>query len=65
VRLGRDAAMIAEAVVQHLNGLVGANVELTLDVQADMPDGAPDDVVRTVTENARTLKFRSHGFERE
>ena len=26
---------------------------------------APDHVVRTVTENSRTLKFDSHGFERE
>ena len=25
----------------------------------------PDHVVRTVTENSRTLKLESHGFERE
>lgn len=28
-------------------------------------EGAPDNVVRTVTENARTLKFASLGFEEE
>jgi hypothetical protein len=65
VRLSRDAGQIAEAIVQHLTGLVGARVEVRLEVQADIPDGAPDDVVRTVTENARTLRFDSHGFERE
>ena len=65
VRLSRDAGQIAEAIVQHLAGLVGAKVEVRLEVQAEIPDGAPDDVVRTVTENARTLKFDSHGFERE
>jgi len=27
--------------------------------------GAPDNVVRPVTENARTLKFDSQGFEKE
>ena len=27
--------------------------------------GAPDHVVRTVTENSRTLKFTSQGFEKE
>lgn len=32
---------------------------------AELPDGAPDHVVRTVTENCRTLKFGTHGFERE
>ena len=27
--------------------------------------GAPDHVVRTVTENSRTLKFTNQGFEKE
>ena len=62
---GRDAGRIAEEVIAHLAGLVGANVTVTLEVDADIPDGAPDHVVRTVTENSRTLKFKSHGFERE
>ena len=30
-----------------------------------LPNGAPDEVVRTVTENSRTLKLNTHGFERE
>ena len=63
LRLGRDAGQIAEAVVQHLAGLRGADVEIRLEIQAAIPEGAPDDVVRTVTENARTLKFDQHGFE--
>src|SRR5262245_3765018 len=32
---------------------------------AAIPSGAPDQVVRTVTENCRTLKFTSQGFETE
>jgi hypothetical protein len=28
-----------------------------------MPAGAPEQVVRTVTENCRTLKFKTYGFE--
>jgi hypothetical protein len=28
-----------------------------------VPEGVPDDVIRTVTENAKTLKFEQHGFE--
>jgi hypothetical protein len=62
-RLGRDAGKIAEEVVQHLSSLVGSKVELTLEIKAEVPDGVPDNVVRTVTENCRTLKFKTHGFE--
>ena len=46
-------------------GLVGARVTVTLEIEAEMSDGAPDHVVRTVTENGRTLKFTSQGFEKE
>jgi len=63
IRLGRDAARIAEEVVQHLSGLVDAHVEVTLEIQAEIPDGAPAELVRTITENCRTLRFESHGFE--
>jgi hypothetical protein len=62
-RLGRDAAKIADEVVAHLNAIVGANVEVTLEIQAEIPDGAPEKVVRDVTENCRTLRFENHGFE--
>jgi len=64
-RVGRDAGRIAEEVIQHLVGLVGAKVEVTLEIHAEVPGGVPDHVIRTVTENCRTLKFRSHGFEKE
>ncbi len=30
-----------------------------------MPEGASDNVVRTVNENAKVLKFDSFGFEEE
>jgi hypothetical protein len=64
-RAGRDAGRVAEEVVAHLSGLVGANVTVTLEIEATVPDGVPENVVRTVTENSRTLKFTSHGFEKE
>jgi hypothetical protein len=64
-RVGRDASRIAEEVIAHLGGLPGAEVKVTLEIEAKIPDGAPDTVVRTVTENSRTLKFSSQGFERE
>ena len=64
-RVGRDASQIADEVISHLSGLVGAKVTVTLEIAADVPSGAPDHVVRTVTENSRTLKFTSQGFEKE
>ncbi len=64
-RVGRDASLIADEVISHLAGLVGAEVTVTLEIEAEIPSGAPDHVVRTVTENSRTLKFTSQGFETE
>lgn len=65
-RVGRDAGRIADEVVTYLVGLVGSSVRVTLEIEAEIPAGAPDNVVRTVTENSRTLKFASNsGFEAE
>jgi len=64
-RVGRDASRIADEVIVHLAALVGAKVKVTLEVEAEIPSGAPDNVVRTVTENGRILKFTSQGFEKE
>ena len=64
-RVGRDAGRIAEEVIAHLASLPGAEVRVTLEIDASIPDGASENVVRTVTENARTLKFGSQGFETE
>lgn len=62
-RVGRDAGKIAEEVLQHLSSLMGAKVKVILEIEADVPDGVPENVVRTVTENSRTLKFVNFGFE--
>ncbi len=64
-RVGRDASKIADEVIAHVEGLTGAEVTVTLEIEASIPDGAPDNVVRTVMENSRTLKFRSFDFEKE
>jgi hypothetical protein len=49
--------------VQYLSGLLGSKVTITVEIEAEIPAGAPDNVVRTVTENCRTLKFDDQGFE--
>jgi predicted AAA+ superfamily ATPase len=65
MRLGRDASRIAEEVIQHLTGMVGSKVEITIEIQAELADGATDKLVRDVTENCRTLKFTDYGFEED
>ncbi len=62
-RLSRDVDVIASSVVQHLAGLLNAKVKITIEIEAEIPSGAPENVVRTVTENCRTLKFENQGFE--
>ncbi len=62
-RLTPDAGKVAEEVLSHLSGLVGAKVDISLEIQVDVSEGIPEDVVRIVQENCNTLKFTSHGFE--
>jgi hypothetical protein len=64
-RVGCDAGKIAEEVIAHLAGLVGADVTVTLEIHAVARSGVPDNVVRTVTENCRTLRFSDQGSEKE
>ncbi len=58
-----EMSKIAQEVLQHLTGIMGANVRVTLEIAADLPGGASDHIVRTVIENATTLKFTSKEFE--
>jgi predicted AAA+ superfamily ATPase len=64
-RVGRDAGRIAEEIIAHLGGQLGAEVMVILEIEARLPNGAGEQLVRTVTENSRTLKFDSQGFEEE
>ena len=63
LQISRDAGLIANEIVQHLAGLLGSRVRVTIEIDAELPDGAPEHIVRTVTENACTLRFESAGFE--
>ncbi|MCS6914091.1 MAG: DUF499 domain-containing protein [Myxococcales bacterium] len=64
-RVGRDASRVADEVITHLCSLMEAQVRVTLEVEAEVPSGVPENVVRTITENSRTLKFDTHKFETE
>ncbi len=57
---------ISKEVIDHLASQVGVDLEVRLEITAKKPDRFPDHTVRTVTENARTLKFDdTTGFSEE
>lgn len=62
-RLARDVGQIAEEVIQHLASLPSADVEISLEINVNVPDGIPENKVRTLLENCRTLKFKNNDFE--
>ena len=64
-RAGRDAGKVTDEVISHLVGLMGSKVKVMLEIDAQIPNGSPEKVVRIVTANCRTLKFSDHGFEEE
>jgi hypothetical protein len=63
VRASRDVGSIVDGVISLL-GAAGT-VRVTLEIEAEIPSGASEKLVRDVTENTRTLKFTSAGFEKE
>jgi hypothetical protein len=65
VRPVKSFDAILNAVVMELQRTRGANVKLTLEIEAEAPGGFPDSEVGVVRDNAKQLKFKaeSTGFE--
>ena len=62
-RINRDVQNLVQEVISHLTDLDGCDVEITLEVSAHSDEGFSTPVVRTVSENCKTLKVGSFGFE--
>lgn len=62
-RINRDVQKLLEEVISHLTSLDGCTVTLTLEMNADSPEGFPQNVERTVNENCSTLHVDNFGFE--
>ena len=63
-RYSRDIGNVTREVIDRLAG-AGARLEITIDIQAAKPEGFDEAEVRTISENARVLKFNpSSGFEK-
>ena len=61
-RVNRDVNNYVQEIIQHLMAVDGSEVELKLEVEVTAPDGIPNNVVRTVSENCRTLRVTDFGF---
>jgi hypothetical protein len=54
---------IAEEIIAILNSDPNASVKISVEISADFPDGATDQVKRAVSENAKSLNFGSAEWE--
>ena len=63
--MATDAGKIMEEVVKHLTGIYDAKVNITLEIEAIIPDGVLESTVRTILENCSALKFKNPAFEDE
>ncbi len=62
-RIGRDVQRLVEEVINHLTSVDGVQVEVSLELNVTSPNGMSPQTVRTVSENCRTLRVRSFGFD--
>lgn len=62
-RVGRDAGRIADEVISHLAGLVGADVKVTLEISAEVQNGVS--VFAPVHRHRGSLQRAGHGAFRK
>jgi predicted AAA+ superfamily ATPase len=60
-RYGSSFSTISKEVLERLEGS-GADLEIIIEIQARKPSGFTESEVRTISENAATLKFDDNGF---
>jgi predicted AAA+ superfamily ATPase len=62
-KIAMDFKNIAEEVIAHLRDDVSTNLTVRIEIEATDASGFEENKIRTVSENARTLKFDQSGFE--
>lgn len=63
-RIAMDFKSVVEEVLSHLKG-EGTNLSIRIDIEATNHHGFDEQTIRTVSENAATLKFNDSGFEEQ
>lgn len=62
-RYGREFTRLQQEIIAHLVTTEDSTVRITVELDATRPDGFGEDTVRTVSENARVLRFDRADFE--
>jgi hypothetical protein len=62
-KIGTEIKKLHDEILAPLLGTPGAVVNVTIEIEASTPEGFDDGKVRTVSENAATLRFEQSGFE--
>ncbi|WP_353948616.1 DUF499 domain-containing protein [Sporolactobacillus sp. Y61] len=62
-RINRDVSRLVDEIINHVTSLDGSDVDIKLDVDANVTKGIPPETIRTVSENCRTLKIDNFGFD--
>ena len=58
-----NLVQVAEEIISILAGDPNANLEITLEINAEFPSGASDQIKRAVSENANALGFKTKAWE--
>ena len=64
-RVNRDVQRILEEVVSQISAEEGVTLHIRLEVEALAPHGVQPETVRSVSENCRTLRIGTFGFEED
>jgi hypothetical protein len=62
-RYASDFRKLADEILGPLGATPGVTLNVTIEIEATASEGFDDAKVRTVSENASTLKFEQSGFE--
>jgi hypothetical protein len=54
---------LAEEIINHLASDSQADLKITVEINADFPNGASDQIKRAVSENAKSLGFKTWTWE--
>jgi hypothetical protein len=54
---------LAEEIISNLVSDPQAQLKITVEINADFPAGASDQIKRTVSENAKSLGFKTSTWE--
>ncbi|MCB0010245.1 MAG: DUF499 domain-containing protein [Anaerolineales bacterium] len=64
-RVNREIGVIVEEVIERLTSIPACEVDISIEINARLPEGFDEATIRTVSENSRTLKFGHYEFEEE